>query len=185
MIECMLYTKKSANAKFEGLIPNNELINYSDLASLVGLTAGTTINASAPWMKFNADGVNYFIPQKPVRTNLNWNNLNTVGLVFGKVISIQGKNYLIRLMTGATTDPGNIPGGEWDKFMYELEFSDAELGLDSTVNLQGRANYVKETHTNGSQYCVNRGYTGKTGLSYSTKSIANSNAGWRPILIEQ
>jgi len=149
-------------------------------------------------MQFTVNGKTVWVPQKPCRTSFSWVALNNLNLVFGRNVNIGGKTYLIRLMTGAVADPSDTAGGEWNDLIYSVaanrdvtytgpiyaNFTNAELGIDSTANSQGRSNYCRETSKQSGSYCVNRGYTGPTGISVSTKSIGNTNAGWRPILIE-
>lgn len=175
---------------------SSSFISYADLATLIGLN-GTLINSTGDWLTFMDKGKKVYISTMPARTNFTWNTLNTLNVVFGRTVTISGVDYILRLMTGAVGEKSSIPGGEWNKYIYavaagrdpswsgtrQAELTDAELGLSSS-NTQGRANYCQETHPNGNSYCVNRGYTGPMGLSVSTKSVANTNSGWRPILIE-
>lgn len=185
------------------LVDPSSFITYQALASLVGLTAGDPINETAPWMQLALNGKLCYIPQQACRTNLSWEQLNNAGLVTGKVVSIGGKNFTVRLMTGANADPGSTAGGEWDQLMYSVaaarpasytgpvmaNFTEAQLGFDSAVTPTGRANFTKETHSSNSTYCTERGLNGTAfgvkEFSYTTKSAISTNFGWRPILVEQ
>lgn len=178
------------------LVPNQDFITPADLAQLIGLTQGSPINATAGWLHYTFAGKNVYVAQKTIRTSFSWNNLNSAGAVYGKEVTIQGKQYRVRLMTGATTDPGSTPGGEWNDYMYCVSanppdtyygpryanFTNSELYVGGSGN--GRASYTQEAHSNGNAYNVNRGFLGIDALSVSTKSLANTNSGWRPLIEE-
>ncbi len=119
-------------SEFLGEVPIGELISGDALASLVGLSAGTAINDNEPWLKFydEVDQKTKFIARKTFRRNISWDDINAVDCVYGKEITIQGKQYICRLIKGANSDPyvGITPGldlegtwgSEWNRLMYPI-----------------------------------------------------------------
>ena len=66
------------------------------------------------------------ISDRGLVANLNWNHINGSGFVFGKTQTIDGQNYLFRLLTGGALnrlggssgiyDGGLLPN-EWDRYV--------------------------------------------------------------------
>lgn len=115
------------NAGFYGEVSSNELISGNDLASQIGLTAGTSQHSNEGWLKFAYEGKIQFVAKKTFRYGLSWSQINDVEAVHGdKEITIDGQRYKIRLMRGANKDPaGGYSGGvnhgsEWNKLMLPI-----------------------------------------------------------------
>lgn len=189
---------------FHGEIPSGVFITPEALAATVGLTAGNLINPTAPWLSFTLDGAEVLVPKLPIRTNLRWNELQSLGLVFGKTITINGGSWLVRLMRGGTADPtpnqtGNDVaaswGSEWNRLMYRItgvvsnpanseglttgdkeRYTNAELGVGV-----GFRNICQETITGYPLLCVHRGSSHITHFGGTAKS---NQYHWRPILVK-
>lgn len=172
------------NIEYVGLIPRDDLINYVDLAALVGLTVGIPLNEDSPWMKFTIGGEDeVYIPQKTIRYGMSWNQLNTIKLTTGKEVTIGGENYIVRLMSGRT---GTIAGGEWNKYIYPVwdkyggPFTVADLALTNTD--LGRTNFCSESAD--ASLCICRGQEGPESIQYVSKPVGNGVTGWRPMLVK-
>lgn len=111
-----------------GLATSSELITGDALASLVGLTAGTSQFSTTNWLKFAYKGKVLFVAQKPIRYNLSWDSINSVGAVTGtKQVAIKSLNYKVLLPQGALTNPSEnnaadlgAKGSEWNRLMLAV-----------------------------------------------------------------
>ncbi len=195
---------------FQGEVPVTELINGIDLATLVGLTAGTAINDNEPWLKFydEVDRKTKYISKKPYRYNLSWDQLNAVGIVSGKQITIGSNQYICRLIKSGTTDPMDATSGydtepthgsEWNRLMYRITVGGANDAVYVTsTSLGDWAQYMPDELgllNNGQHsWCqeisefnsVNRITRNNGNISYInsfvSSNIVNLNLGWRPLL---
>lgn len=138
------------NLGYCGLVPAAEFITGSSLASRIGLSAGSLLNDTTPWMKFAYKGKTLYIPQRPIRRNVKWRDIYRRGAVYGcgtfgrfpiegeetvqdASVTIQGHRFKVRLMRGASTDPvpqhenrTNPPegyGSEWNDLLYRVSAS--------------------------------------------------------------
>jgi hypothetical protein len=57
---------------YYGEVPAGEFITGDQLATQVGLTAGTAFNSDADWLKFSLDNRTLYVAKKPFRYNLSW-----------------------------------------------------------------------------------------------------------------
>ena len=192
--------KVSRIAAFAGITPATSIPNGASFASLLSFTKGRAINGTPGWLTFQlTNGKLLHVSQMPIRTNFCWNDLLAADLLTGnRQLTTDGKRYKIRLMTGSVDGLGRVAGGEWDELMYAVaasrpatykgpvlaSLSNTQLGL---LSGEGRSNYCQETSKlNGenNDYCVTRAYSSIDQFTFSTKSVANTNSGWRPVLEE-
>lgn len=135
----------STNTGYFGLFSN--FISGQDLVNHLGITEGNVIYSDTSWMKFFSHGKVLFIPQKPILSHVSWKAIYEAGAVFATgdfgptnsgtdvlqnaQITINGFDFKIRLMTGATTNPGStewdctVEGGggldsEWNELIYRV-----------------------------------------------------------------
>ena len=96
---------------YYGFVEALELINGSDLASLVGYTDGFSHEPNGGWFKFYVgptaacnmhDGGPYvmYFAASSFRADVSWTGMHGVGVAQGKEISIESRPYLIRLIGG-------------------------------------------------------------------------------------
>jgi len=197
---------------FFGEVPATALITGDALASEVGISAGTSQNSTAGWLKFALDGKILFVAKKPIRHTINWMDINTADCVYGnKTVVIGGLTYKVRLMKGALTDPSlydatdrGAIGSEWNRLMLPIHVKapsswaypayvaspTKDWGIDYTdtdlVTISaagyGPCSWCQEVSNTNASYRV---YRGRYGVSYSSansSTIANTNMGWRPVL---
>ncbi len=118
---------------FKGEVHVGDLINGTDLAALVGLTAGTIIDNTdnEPWLHFvdPVDNKTKYIAKKPYRRSISWDDINAVDCVYGKTITIGDNQYICRLIKGGKTEPftGLVGhdtegtwGSEWNRLLYPI-----------------------------------------------------------------
>jgi len=165
---------------FYGEVASTDFISGDDLATLIGLSAGTSQNSDSGWLKVVDGNKMLLIAKKTFRHTISWNDINAVDAVFGKIITIDGVKYVLRLLSTA----------EWDRFMYPLhvdhpnnapawaEYTDADLLVHSNY---GNGSYTW-TSTPSSSNRVYRGYSGVSGSNINNPSNSFSFSGWRPVL---
>lgn len=71
------------NAGFLGFVTSDELIKGSALALAIGLSSGTVINDTTPWIKYIWKGKICFHPLKPLRHSTTWDAIYNAGAVYG------------------------------------------------------------------------------------------------------
>lgn len=106
---------------FFGEVPAATLFTGPQIASQIGLTAGTAQHNNEPWLKFyvgsNAkcnrnEGTPYilYIAKKPYRNNISWDQINARGAVYwgaGATVQKAGHTLDVGLLFGANADPAN------------------------------------------------------------------------------
>jgi len=133
-------------AGFFGEVPTSELITGDDLATTIGLTAGTSQYSDESWLKFALDGNIIYVAKKPYRHTVSWENIYQAGAVYGTGdnglypsgvnrlqnanISVDGFSLDVTLLKGANTDTtGSDDTGydlaythtsEWNRLMYPI-----------------------------------------------------------------
>lgn len=126
-------------AGFFGEVSASELISGDALASLVGISQGTSQNSTAGWLKFAWQGKILFVAKKAFRNSISWDHINSANAVYGdKTVEIGGLTYKVRLLRGANIgfnpkvpikdqpDGGNgysgavCHGSEWNRLMLPI-----------------------------------------------------------------
>lgn len=175
-----------------GEVPTANLITGPALASAVGLTMGTPmpVNALVPWLHFTSAGKHLLVGKTCYRNNMMWNDMNSLGIVFGtRTIVIGPYTYKVRLIKGASSS-------EWDKLVYKVSendptatfwarYTDTQLGMSTILN-DGAGTYCQDTHS--TIYVFERGQS-RVGSGTVVvrsrgvnKDLANGFIGWRPVL---
>jgi hypothetical protein len=184
--------------KYQGIITPNELI------SLAGITEGTTKNdaynnpnADITWLKFSHNYKTLFVADRTIHYGISWNHLDSKGVVFGKVVDIDGQKYLLRLLQGANVNPASASGGansndEWDSLIAQFtpNTEDSHWGRASVdnINISGGA-YTLCQETSGSSITIplRRGSGTLSEFSIVDYGLYNKDYAWqffgyRPVL---
>ena len=157
---------ETTDTGYYGLVDSGDFISGDDLCSAIGLSAGNSQHSDTPWMKFyvgpdaacnafvrrgeTAQAYVAFIPQKPIRYDLVWDDIYDAGAVFGTGDSgpyNSGSNvtqdaqvtvgeyiFKVRLPTCARENPfpeeGDVKtwtcdynigeGSEWNELIYRV-----------------------------------------------------------------
>ena len=202
---------------YYGEVAASDFFTGTELASLLNVTQGTLQNSDTEWFKFSIDGKTLFVPKQTIRQSISWDHLYSKGLVYGtddngiaptgtptnqlRVVSKDGFDYKVRLLTGASNDPhngttgNNIPSSqcsEWNELMYRVSTSNPNgtsenfaMYTDAQLNLatdNGRYSWTQEQYSVGSTNRVIRGFHSVTYLSYYTSSTTDLFRGWRVAL---
>ena len=133
-------------AGFFGEVPTSELITGDDLATAIGLTAGTSQFSNEPWLKFALDDNIIYVAKKPYRHTVSWENIYQAGAVYGTgdnglypsggdrlqdaKITVDGFSLDVTLLRGTNTDPAIYTSNgydmdythtsEWNRLMYPI-----------------------------------------------------------------
>lgn len=186
----MLYLKGTSppipDTPFKGEIPQSSFITLTDLQTATGYSGGTALNPDTPWMMIVENGKTCYFPKTPFVSTMTREQLNAAGVVDGsKVITIAGKQYKVRLMTGRDTAVNNTSGGEWLRWITALTdgtwavYTNAALGGPYPTN--GGMTHVWDRHGDGNWALS--GYPGMLGAWYQPAgSAADPAYGWRPVL---
>ena len=160
------------------------------------------------WVEIVEGGKRYYVADRNILANVLWDELNTHGFINGKEITIDGKKYLIRVLTGGGDTRnlgGNNQGGtlpnEWDRWITNEDgqisnlpiptFSDLD-GTRAATDLNGAHNqkwnwfYIsswckEEWARGGAEYRVHRGHNSPRYWG-SAGAYRHSAYGWRPVL---
>ncbi|WP_235356553.1 hypothetical protein, partial [Aneurinibacillus migulanus] len=158
------------------------------------------------WREATVDGKKLLICDRNILAGVEWSALNAQGLIFGKTITIDGKQYSLRVLTGGTTDrvsgdgySGGTPvNNEWDRIITnEGNFSGlpkpSSSDLDTTqdtVDLNSHHNtfwnwyaiysLCQEEYNRDSAAHSMRGFN--SARYYSWGSGTHTFIGWRPVL---
>ena len=152
MFEIMLGGSKSKTGgagMFVGEVTASEFITGDQLATAIGLTAGTSQHSTAGWLLFKdtVDGRTKYISKKPLRHSISWDALHARGAVFGTAtVVIKGLTYKVRLLSGANSNPAKGSSGwdapyahgcEWNRLMYHISAKPFEAGASNTLASEG------------------------------------------------
>jgi hypothetical protein len=114
-------------AGFFGEVSASELISGDALASLVGISQGTSQHSTAGWLKFAWQGKILFVAKKTFRRSISWDHINSANAVYGdKTVEIGGLTYKVRLPKGVNKDPAGAysgaicHGSEWNRLMLPI-----------------------------------------------------------------
>ena len=131
---------------FFGEVQSSEFITGDQLATSIGLTAGTSQYSGTAWLKFALDNEILYIPKKPIRHSVSWEHIYQAGAVYGTndnglypsggdrvqdaMVSIGSDSFKVILLKGANTDPvaSDTTGydidwthqSEWNRLMYPI-----------------------------------------------------------------
>lgn len=203
--------KGTMDAGWFGEVASNDFISGDALASLLGITSGTSQYSNEPWLKFAYEGDVYLMAKKTFRYNISWDQINAANAVYGgRKVTIKGKRYEVMIPRGTSTDPkvlNNSYSGVvnhqsmWNALMLPIH-TKAPSSWAYPNNVKSPTNNwgVGYTDADINTSSANGGYTwcqeivkdasgrlvrGCYGVSYSSYygSIdTGSDLGWRPVL---
>lgn len=158
-------------------------------------------NHKISWIEINEDNKKLLICDRNLITGVSWNELNNQNLVYGKVIMISDKRYLLRLLTGS---PNEKEKGfsEWDKYIQNLdEIENLPISTDNKNNIikeetedeeKGQSNklwnwrsccsFTQSEYGKNNKFCIIRGLYSTAYNNYCDKDITYETVGYRPVL---
>ena len=179
--------------------------------SMSDYSIGNTPPAEAnqlQWIKIVDGSKTLLICDRNILVNVSWDDLNGVGWVKGKKITIDGAEYNLRLLTGGSNcrsgsdyySGGTPTNNEWDRFVTREEVIEGlpaptSSDLDSTLNSTdfngannklwnwlGCYSWVQETYSGSSSHRASRGYPSARRWNCGSSSDRYSRIGFRPVL---
>lgn len=198
-------TDLSALCPYEGLqagnIPEFELDPNWDNWALTDTPQDPSDRLN--WHVFQQGDMRYFVADRMLLARVSWQDLDEAGYVFGTEVSINGKKFRCRLMTGGDTpcdDPyqGATQANEWDALVGgtalnapKPDATDNTTPLtpdhlssmhNSLWNWFGAVSWTAEPVASRANGRVCRGYHGPTYFYVNTVDHRHEDIGWRPLL---
>lgn len=159
------------------------------------------------WIEINENGKKYLICDRVILVNIPWSALESQSLIFGKVVTVDGQTYKLRLLTGGLDSrngdswAGGTPtNNEWDRWVIneaglsgllipvasDLDTSTNSTDLNSAHNQKwhwmGINTWCQETYTGDGTDRVVRGDRSARKLGHTYYLSGNLSTGWRPVL---
>lgn len=187
-----------------GEVPSTSILSGTELANSLGLTAGTAQHDTAGYLKFYWHGKVLFVAKRTLRHTVSWENVKSANAVFGvdlggsgkATVSASGYNYIVALMTGATTAPaddveywanysandflGNVAlevgrYSQWNELMYRVHQTIVD---DVLANQDGLQDNQNKTLTGGVQIGANWANFTNVDLSVYYAEAGNGTVTW-------
>ena len=192
-------------AGYFGIVPASELITGDALATLVGISAGTSQFSNEGWLKFAYEGKILFVAKKTIRHSISWDHINAANCARGAVAqkTVKGHTFKIRLMKGSNAiGDSTIPdygtassgalnhGSEWNKLMLPIHANAApgkswaypgNVGTSDTaywgVDFTNADLQTHSDHGNGSySWCQETAYQTTRRLRRGYDGVSHSNS---------
>lgn len=153
----------------------NNIVTIEKLKELTGITQGiNTVTGDINFLKFNDNGKIIYVSANVILTNVNWNYLDSCGIVSGKETSINGTKYICRLISGSNGNSGASDDSEWKRLIVDLV-------PDKSDSNWGNVTLCKETYYSSTTYAITRGGATVNTLDYCDKSSTSTSRGFRPV----
>ncbi|HIG0360377.1 TPA: hypothetical protein ACX96Z_001966 [Clostridium sporogenes] len=160
------------------------------------------------WIKIKDGNKTLLICDRVILNYISWDTLNEAGYITGKKITIDGQEYLCRVLSGgdnyrsgSDAYSGGAPtNNEWDRFIVNednisglpkptnddldssLDYNDLDRTHNQLWNWWGNHSWCKETYKGNSSYRVYRGSSCARYFNYNNSNYTSGNVGWRPAL---
>lgn len=162
--------------EFLGLV--TDLITIDDLKKVTGVSTINNggvnrVSGNVRFNKFIIDGVETLISENVIVSNVSWDGLNSINCIFGKIITINNKQYRCRSLTGSDGDNSKTDTSEWKNIIVKYK--------DNFVWNQYYT-MCQETKYDLVTSCIIRGMSNVDNVGGNTKASPNNSVGWRPVL---
>lgn len=196
--------------------PDSEPVSGVGTGNIPQFTAGQSIEirdtpaaaaSRIQWVEVNVGNKKLLICDRVLLVSVSHDDLNSLGLIKGKEITIDGGKYLVRSLTGGsnyrnTSDAyaGGTPSNEWDQYIVNeaglsglptpaasdldgsLNTTDLNSAHNKLWNWFGVRSWAQETYSSNSSHRANRGYYSARYWNYDTASYRYVGVGFRPVL---
>ena len=119
------------------------------------------------WMKVG----DLLVADRGLCCAISWNDLNEMGYIFGRAITIDGKEYICRSLSGGTRNGPN----EWDKILDEVGDD------DDLLHWKQKYFWCQEMASSEEKRVV-RGYRNARYRHYGWVNTQDMRVGFRPVL---
>lgn len=196
--------------------PDSEPISGVGTGNIPRFTTGQSVEirdtptstaSRIQWVEVDAGSKKLLICDRVLLVSVSHDDLNALGLIKGKEITIDGGKYLVRSLTGGsnyrnTSDAyaGGAPSNEWDQYIVNEDGlsglpTPAASDLDSSLNTTdlnsahnklwnwfGVRSWAQETYSSNSSYRATRGNNSARYWNISPASNRYVSIGFRPVL---
>ena len=198
-------TDLSALTPYEGLEPGN-LPEFERDPDWAAWELGDTPDAEADalkWLVFETETKRLLVADRMLMSRVSWADLDAAGYVFGRDITIDGKPWNIRLLTGGNAPADDKMAGakspnEWDTLLpgnandapsptkedFAQPLSEQHRNSQHNADWQwfGAVRWVQDTCEGRLDGRVCRGYHGPLYFYENTIDHRHEDIGWRPVL---
>lgn len=213
--ELPLPTRPWYSGEYPGSLSGRGKGNTPKFTSLKNMSKWVIGNTSSKaenklkWIKIKDEDKVLYICDRVILDAVSWNDLNGLGYVTGKNITIDGIKYQCRLLTGGNNlrresdrySGGNFPN-EWDKYITNegniiglskpsssdldktLNYNDLDGSHNQLWHWWGSYSFCKEISSKEVSNRIIRGYHSARYFGYNTLNSYPPSAGWRPVLEE-
>ncbi len=124
------------------------------------------------------NGKKMLVCDRNLVAKVTWDNLNSAGLIFGKNVTIDGKKYKIRSLTGGVDS--NDKNNEWSRIIEQDIYN---IGNENN-NWHWKDCYTwcQETYSQNSARRVLRGYSSASTWGNRTHTHSDNYCAFRPVL---
>ena len=130
------------------------------------------------WLKFASNNKILFVADRNIKYSMSWDQIQTANCVKGKVITINGIDYLCRLLQGADNNPASAAGTVNDEWRHIVAYTPLEADSNWTSNYS----WCQEVYSLGLTERVERGYSTVSSFNYDASFSVYATTGWRPCL---
>lgn len=151
------------------------------------------------WIEINEDNKKLLICDRNILKEISWDELNNQSLIFGKVVIIEDKKYILRLLTGAD-GKNDIRYNEWDKYIVNInnllelpaassnevvngEFEDSiDLENNNLWHWYNFSSFTQSENLKNKKQCIIRGLNSAVYSNQLDKEFKYETVGYRPVL---
>lgn len=174
---------------YDGVFPASALITRQELMRVLG--EGSIVRMygdRTDWLKFYLDGKTLWVAVSPIGVTVNYRSLLTKGLLTGgKIVTIDGKRYKVRALTGTGGS-----ASEWERLLYRVAASSVIQPADRWDTIPDASLTVSAYDNRTYIYSISPDLVGSNVLLRG-KNLINvvfniadnatySDIGWRPVL---
>lgn len=132
------------------------------------------------WIEWtNKTGAKLLVCDRLIVTSVTWHELDSLGLIFGVEMKIDGKRYRVRSLTGSNGSEGQSGIGtdnEWDQLL------DAVGEGEELLHWRNYFTWCQEAYCEVNSYRSVRGCSTPRSYGSRNASIHNSSIGFRPVI---
>lgn len=102
-----------------------DFLDFEDVSSYIGQKieirdTDKNHENKLSWVEINDNGKKLLICDRNILKEISWSDLNKQNLIFGKVVIIEGKKYILRLLTGYNESKHDVLN-EWDRYIVNMD----------------------------------------------------------------
>jgi hypothetical protein len=154
------------------------------------------------WIEINDNDKRLLVCDRNILKEVSWDELNEQNLIFGKVVIIEGKKYILRLLTGYSEKNDN-KHNEWDRYIVNVAnivglptSTDCDIENISNEDNEDKINkdnnslwhwynfssFTQNEYSKNRKFCIIRGLYSTTYSNQSEKELKYETVGYRPVL---